>query len=153
MFFDTVSDLLCAKGAITLHSVAPDATVAEAVRLMNRKQVGAVLVVNGAGLEGILTERDVLQKIVEPGLDAASTPVRAAMTPNPTTVRPHQRASQALDLMAQGDFRHLPVTEGGAIRGVLSVRDLTDWLTRELRTQADGALMAVKSMGMANRGR
>ena len=153
MFFDTVSDLLRAKGSITLHSVAPDATVADALRLMKRKDVGALLIVNGAGLEGILTETDVLQKIVEPGLDAERTPVRAAMTANPNTVAPHERASRALDLMAQGDLCHLPVTEGGKVCGVLSVRDLNDWLTRELRTQVDGALMAVKSMGMANRGR
>jgi len=151
--FDTVSDLLRRKDAAALDVIAPDATVADAVRLMNRRRAGAVLVVNGAGLEGILTERDVLRKIVEPGLDAALTPVRAAMTARPKTVRPHETASRAHDLMLRGGFRHLPVAEDGKVHGLLSMGDLNDWLTRALRTQADGALMAVKSMGLSNRGR
>jgi CBS domain-containing protein len=153
MFFDTVSDLLRDKGTTQLHVVAPGATVAEAVTLMNRKAVGAVLVINGAGLEGMLSERDVMQKIVEPGLNPMRTPVREAMTPNPKTVRPNESAARALDLMVQGGVRHLPVTDGDRVHGVLSIRDLNDWLTRELRSQTDGALMAVKTMGMANRRR
>ncbi len=151
MFLDTVSDLLLHQGASAVDVVAPDATVADAVRLMNRKRARAVLVVNGAGLEGILTGRDVLQKIVEPGLDAAHTAVRAAMTVRPKTVRPYEPAARARDLMLRGGFRHLPVVDGGTVRGVLSMGDLNDWLTRTLRTQAGGALMAVKSMGMSNR--
>jgi signal-transduction protein with cAMP-binding, CBS, and nucleotidyltransferase domain len=149
MFFDTVSALLCNAGATSLNSVAPDATVIEAVRLMNRNAIGAVLVVNSNGLAGILTERDVIQRIVAAGRNSTITPVHEVMTPNPQTVRTGESAVRALDLMTRGDFRHLPVTDGETIQGVLSIRDLNRWLTGELKTQVEAALVAVKSMSLA----
>jgi signal-transduction protein with cAMP-binding, CBS, and nucleotidyltransferase domain len=149
MFFDTVSDLLSYASATPLNYVAPDAPVIEAVRLMNRKATGAVLVLNSKGLAGILTERDVMQKIVAAGRNSTITPVHEVMTPNPQTVRVSESAALALDLMTRGGLRHLPVTEGDAIRGVLSIRDLNRWLTRELKTQIEAALLAAKTMSIA----
>lgn len=153
MFFDRVSDLLSTSNAKPLNAVAPDATVIDAVRLMNRKAISAVLVISDNGLAGILTERDVIQKVVAAGRNSTNTSVHEVMTPNPQTVRTSESAALALDLMARGGFRHLPVTEGETIRGVLSIRDLNSWLTRELKTQVDAALMAIKTMRDASRAR
>ena len=108
MFFDTVTDLLMKKGTTPVISVAPDGPIIEAVRLMNCKAIGAVLVTNCAGLAGILTERDVMQKIVATGRNSTSTFVREVMTPNPQTVRASESAARAIDLMVRGGFRHLP---------------------------------------------
>jgi len=153
MFFDTVSDLLARQRIEHLHEMPPTAAVADAVRMMNRHHIGAVVVVNGVGLEGILTERDVMQRVVEPGRDPASTRIAEVMTRNPKTVHANDRAARALEYMTKGGFSHVPVLDGGEIRGVLSMRDLNQWLTQELQEQADGALMAIKKMGLANRGR
>ncbi len=153
MFFDTVSDLLAQKRDRQPHTVPPTSAVADAVRLMNRHGVGAVLVLNGKGLEGILTKRDVMQRVVEPGRDPASTRVDEVMTRRPKTVHANDRAARALEFMTKDGFRHLPVLHDGELLGLLSMRDLNQWLTRELQEQADGALMAVKTMGLANRGR
>jgi len=153
MFFDTVSEVLKHKGDGQSHVVAPTSIVADAVRLMNRHGIGAVLVVNGRGLEGILTERDVMQRVVEPGRDPAATCVNEVMTRRPRTVHANDRAVRALEFMNRDGFRHIPVVDGGQVVGVLSLRDLSQWIIGELQTQADGALMAVKTMGLANRGR
>jgi signal-transduction protein with cAMP-binding, CBS, and nucleotidyltransferase domain len=152
MFFDTVSDLLPEKGAISLNTIAPDAVVIEAVRLMNRKAIGAVLVIDGKGLAGILTERDVMQKIVAAGRNSTITAVHEVMTPNPQTVGTGESVALALDLMARGGFRHLPVISGKTVCGLLSIRDLNKWLTRELKTQVNAALGAIKTMSSASTG-
>lgn len=153
MFFDTVSDLLARQHIGHLHEMPPTAVVADAVRVMNRHRIDAVVVVNRVGLEGILTGRDVMQRVVEPGRDPASTRLNEVMTRNPKTVHANDRAARALECMTKGGFGHLPIVDGGEIRGVLSLHDLNRWLMQELRDQADGALMAVKTMGLANRGR
>jgi CBS domain-containing protein len=151
MFYDTVSNLVNRKPTNHVLAVEPAASVATAVALMNRNNVGAVLVANGNGLEGILTERDVLQRLVEAGLDAGKTPVRNIMTRNPKTIRADERAARALEIMSHQGFRHLPVMEGKELKGIVSLRDLNAWMIDELQSQTDGALMAVKSMGMSNR--
>jgi len=68
-------------------------------------------------------------------------------------VHANDRAVRALEFMNRDGFRHIPVVDGGQVVGVLSLRDLSQWIIGELQTQADGALMAVKTMGLANRGR
>src|SRR5664279_1034958 len=153
MFFDTVSDLLKPRRAEQPPAVPPDTPVADAVRIMNRHAIGAVLVSNGRGLEGILAERDVMKGVVEPGRNPARTRVDEVMTARPRTVGANDRASRALEFMNQEGLRYLPVLDDGRVLGVLSMHDLNRWLTRELQDQADGALMAVKTMGLANRRR
>ena len=87
MYNETVADLLRQKNLTQVHSVSPDTTVAYAVCLMNHHGVGAVLVTRDGMLEGIFTERDVLERVVEPNVDPAATSVAAVMTPKPRTVK------------------------------------------------------------------
>ena len=106
-----------------LVQLAPEATVREAARQMAGRRVGAALVSEGGRLVGIFTERDLLNRVVARDLDPAKTTLAEVMTRDPATVQPSQRAVDALHLMHDGGFRHLPVVERGRVRGIVSLRD------------------------------
>lgn len=105
-----------------LLSVAGEERLPETARRMVERGVGAVLVLAGDRLEGILTERDVL-KAVALGI-SESARVRDWMTKHPETVEASETAEHAAALMIHGGFRHLPVLEGEAVVGIVSIRDL-----------------------------
>jgi len=98
-------------------------TVEEAARLMKRSRVGALMVVEGQKLVGIFTERDALYKVVAQGLNAQSTFVSAVMTPDPQTIHPDKPFVDALHLMHESGYRHIPVVEDGRPIGMVSARD------------------------------
>jgi CBS domain-containing protein len=106
-----------------LITVDPTTTVAEAATVMGGKHVGSALVMEGGKLSGIFTERDIVRALGE-HFDAAGHPVSHWMTANPKTIGPDAPSEQALDMMLQGGFRHLPVMEGDAVVGMLSLRDV-----------------------------
>ena len=132
----TVSRLLESKSSSPLAVVAPDATVTYAVCLMNHHDVGAVVVIDGGKLAGIFTERDVLRRVIEPGLDPRITRVSEVHTAEPRTIAGDKSAAHALDVMVAGNFRHLPVVGNGAVLGTLSMRDLMEWQLQNPRTPA-----------------
>jgi CBS domain-containing protein len=105
-----------------LLSVEPGATLNEAAKRMAARGVGAVIVLDGERLVGILTERDVL-KAVAAGT-AAGARVEEWMTKHPETIEPSDSTEHAAALMIHGGFRHLPVLEDGLPVGILSIRDL-----------------------------
>lgn len=99
------------------------ATVAQAARLMREANAGGLLVVDGVRLAGVFTERDALFRVVAEGRDANATPLAAVMTPQPRTLPPEAQFAQALSMMHEGGFRHVPVVEDGRLLGVVSARD------------------------------
>ena len=103
--------------------IAAHASVREACKLMAEQRVGAVLVMDGEGLEGIFTERDALNHVLAEGLDADATLVAEVMTANPVTLAPGAAAIDALRLMSDVGFRHIPIVEEGRVFGVISIRD------------------------------
>jgi CBS domain-containing protein len=105
-----------------LLTVGPLVPLTEVAKRMVSRDVGAVLVMEGERLVGILTERDVLRAVAS-GLDD-STLVRDSMTPDPDTLESDETTRQAATLMIHGGFRHLPITEGDEVVGMLSIRDL-----------------------------
>lgn len=116
------------------------ATVAEAARLMREKQVGAVLVVQEGKLAGIFTERDALFRVVAQSRDVQTTPVSEVMTRNPQTVSPNRSFTDALHIMHEGGFRHVPVVEDDRPVGMISCRDalgpeLEDFIYELLRQE------------------
>ncbi len=113
-----VSDLM----ATDLLTVEADASLAESVQEMNRRRVGAVLVLEGTRLVGVFTERDVLRAVAEGHTSEAT--VGEWMTAGPETIEPDESAEHAGVLMIHGGFRHLPVVEAGKVVGILSIRDL-----------------------------
>lgn len=104
-------------------SLPRSATVREAAALMRAHDVGAVLVVEDRSLKGILTVNDIACRVVAEGRDPAKTKVGAVMTADPDVVGPDTTAIEALRLMQDGSYRHLPIVEAGAVRGIVSRRD------------------------------
>ena len=102
----------------------PGATVAEAAQVMSIHHVGAALVVEDESLVGIFTERDIVRALAAEH-DAATHQVQAWMTKDPITLRPASPAQEALDLMMDHGFRHVPIVEAGRLVGIVSIRDLT----------------------------
>ena len=118
-----------------LLSVTPETSVREAARHMADRRVGAALVNDAGALIGIFTERDVMTRVVAAGLDPDRTQVRQVMTANPATATPNQRALDALKVMHEGGFRHLPVVAGGRAIGIVSLRDFLSGEFAEMRAE------------------
>ena len=129
-------ELLKHKGRV-VHSVAPESTVRDAVRLMNRQRIGAVLVFDEGKLAGIFTERDVLVRVVDAQRDPRTTLIREVMTDNLVTVSPEMRVGEALRLVTERRIRHLPVMEERQLAGLISIGDLSNWCTQFLQAEVD----------------
>jgi CBS domain-containing protein len=107
-----------------IHIIDPEAPVLEAVRLMAEHAIGALLVMNGDKLAGIVSERDYARKVVLLGRSSSETPVWQIMTAPVHTVEPDQTVQQCMQLMTDRRVRHLPVVQGERVLGVLSIGDL-----------------------------
>jgi CBS domain-containing protein len=107
-----------------IWSVSPDATVYDAIAMMADKNVGALLVVEGGKLVGILSERDYTRKVMLRGKRSRETQVREIMSTGLTTVEPKAGVDDCLRFMTEKRIRHLPVVQDGEIRGVISIGDL-----------------------------
>lgn len=107
-----------------IHVIEPDAPVLEAIRRMAEHGVGALLVMEGSRLAGIISERDYARKVILKGRSSSDTPVRDVMTSQLHTVAPSADADQCMAIMTERRVRHLPVVEGGNVLGVLSIGDL-----------------------------
>lgn len=105
-------------------TIGPDATLAEAARLMRDAQVGALLVVREGAYLGVVSEADLVRKAMAQELDPAHAPVKTVMTSPLITIESDRSAHDASDLMAVRGIRHLAVTQDGQIVGMISVRDL-----------------------------
>ena len=119
----TVMQLLQAKGR-EIHTVPPDARVFDALKLMAEKNVGALVVAEGGRLAGIISERDYARKVILLGKSSHDIPVREIMTGKVVTVQPGQTVEDCMALMTEKRIRHLPVTEGEQLIGILSIGDL-----------------------------
>jgi CBS domain-containing protein len=111
-------------------SVAPDMTVTAAVELINSRRVGAVVVMSGAQLVGIFTERDVLRRVVGERRDPDSTRIGDVMTRELVVMRPTATVQDAMTVVAERRCRHLPIVEEGRVLGIISQGDLNHWLIR-----------------------
>ena len=133
---DAIERSLVADKVATLKPRGPEvvplgASVAQAVHVLLDAEVGAVLVVDGAGLlAGIFTERDLLTKVAGLQTSLNQLPVEQFMTPRPDTVTAGDTLAFALHKMDVGGYRHLPVVENGKPVGILSVRDLIRHMTK-----------------------
>jgi len=107
-----------------VFSIAPDATVLDALHMMAKHNVGALLVMTGDKMEGIVSERDCVRKVEVMGKNVQDTKVSDIMTVDVITVEASQPLEECMELMIEKNFRHLPVCEGKELLGVLSVRDV-----------------------------
>jgi CBS domain-containing protein len=124
-----------------LYYVEPAKTVAEAARYMTDRNVGAVCVLDADRLVGVLSERDMMKRVIAPNRDPAETKVSEVMTPKPVVVDVNQTHNNCVQVMQKAGIRHLPVVDGDKLVGLLSLRDLLqvdlDEKTEEIRVMQD----------------
>ncbi len=126
-FKDKISAVLALKG-VQAWSIHPGASVYSALEVMAQKNVGALLVIEEEQLTGILSERDYARKLILHGKSSKETRVHEVMSSPVTTVTPEHRVDECLQIMTQKHLRHLPVIEGGKLKGVVSIGDLVNWI-------------------------
>ena len=119
----TVKQVLDSKG-YQIHSVAPEATVYDALQKMAQEGIGALAVLDSGGLVGIVSERDYARKVILTGRDSRDTPVRDIMTKNVICVSSDSRVDASMSIMSEKRVRHLVVRDDGRINGMVSIRDL-----------------------------
>ena len=119
----TANDLIAQRRGV-LFAVAPDLPVLEAIKEMATRSVGALLVMQGSKLVGIISERDYARKVVLLGRSSSDTAVREIMSDKVISVRPSESLDACMRLMTERRIRHLPVVENGKVEGMLSIGDL-----------------------------
>jgi len=120
-----VSELLREREGILWH-VRPDETVFAALQLLAEYEIGALMVMDGGKLVGVLSERDYTRKVALQGRSSKDARVRDIMTSHVISVSPETDTQQCMALMSQKRFRHLPVVDGDTVLGMISIRDIMD---------------------------
>ncbi len=140
-----VAHVLRQKGD-RVWSIGPDAMVYEALTLMAEKGIGALLVMDGERLVGLISERDYARKVILRGKSSLRTPVRDIMTSGVLCVHPEQSVEECMALMTQHRVRHLPVLAGGRVTGLVSIGDLVrscleekDFMIQQLESYITGS--------------
>jgi CBS domain-containing protein len=118
-----VKHLLESKGS-AIFAIAPEVPVLDAIKHMAEKRVGALLVMRGEELVGILSERDYARKVILQGKASAQTAVSEIMSSSPITVNPETDVFDCMRLCTESRIRHLPVVRGNTVVGVISIGDL-----------------------------
>ena len=129
----TAAHILKSKASQAVHRIAPAATVFDALKLMAEKGIGALLVMEGETIAGIITERDYARKVILMARSSKETPVRDIMTSKVMYVRPDQTTEECMALMTENRLRHLPVLDGEKLLGLLSIGDLVKHIISEQR--------------------
>jgi CBS domain-containing protein len=120
----TAAQILGTKSDSAVYAIAPTASVFEAIAQMAEKGIGALLVMEGEKIVGIITERDYARKTILLGRASKETLVRVIMTSEVMYVRPDQTSDECMALMTENRVRHLPVIDNGKLIGLLSIGDL-----------------------------
>lgn len=131
-----VRHLLEAK-APEIFAIGPDAPVIDAMRMMAEKCIGALLVMDGPRLAGILSERDYARKVVLQGRSSANTAVREIMTCDVISVGPDDTADHCMQLVTNKRIRHLPVLRGDEVLGIVSIGDLVKAVIEDQQMELD----------------
>jgi CBS domain-containing protein len=129
-----VGQVLDRKGR-TVWSIAPDATVFSAIEQMAHHRIGALPVVAGGLLLGVVSERDYARRVILEGRSSRDTRVEEIMTTPVTTVTESATVEEALRLMTERRIRHLPVVQGGNLVGMISIGDLVGWIINAQQEQ------------------
>lgn len=111
--------------------VGPDASVTDTIRLMSEQKIGAILVIENDSLLGIFTERDALNNVLAAGVNPVAIKVSEVMTKDPFMVDPSTTVEEAMGIVTERRFRHLPIVHNGKVVGIISSGDLTHWLVQD----------------------
>ena len=136
-----VSSILAHKETSPIWSIGPHAMVSDAIRLMDEENVGALLVVDNKTLVGIVSERDYIRKVIVKGRSSKDIPVSDIMTKQVLTVNPSNSVTECMRIMTEKRVRHLPVLQGTKLVGILSMRDVVNWLMSAQKATIDNLLL------------
>jgi len=125
---DTVAMVLKHKEFNRILAISPEQTVYEALSLMAEYDVGALMVMSGSHLVGILSERDYARKVILQGLHSKETKVHEIMTSAAICATPQHTVDECMNMMTESHFRHLPVIEGDKVIGIISIGDMVKWI-------------------------
>lgn len=140
----TVRAILNAKGHNVL-SVQPDAKLSVAVKVLSERRIGAVLVMSGTRVDGILSERDIVRVLGERGASVLDEPVSAVMTRKVINCRPSDTVAGLMEVMTSGKFRHLPVMENDRLVGLVSIGDVVKLRVQEYETEQEALRDYIKT--------
>jgi CBS domain-containing protein len=132
----TVRAILDTKGHQVI-TVSPDSKLSAVVKILSERRIGAVLVMSGQRVEGILSERDVVRVLGERGAGVLDEPVRAVMTAKVITCRQADTVGAIMEVMTTGKFRHLPVVENDRLVGLISIGDVVKWRVAEYEREQE----------------
>lgn len=127
MISGIISEILAHKGP-QLWTISPEATVFEAIQAMADKNIGALLVLSGDRLIGVVTERDYTRKIALKGKSSRETKVREIIATPPVSASPAHTVEECMKLMTAHRVRHLPILDGEKVVGIVSIGDLVNWI-------------------------
>lgn len=147
---NTLSAVAQSKGGSVETILAGDRVI-DAVEKMHEKNIGALPVVEGDGVIGIFTERDALYRVIHDKLDPASTSVGDVMTKNPDCVSPDMSVIDAMRMVNEKRFRHLPLVKEGKLVGLVSSGDLTRSVVEEQKAEISGLSQNVRSLASRNK--
>ena len=134
---DTPVAALIERKGPAVHAVASTITVAEAVAEMNKKRIGCIVIVDEGQIAGIFTERDVLRRVVGADLDPKTVLVADVMTRSVHTISLQTTVDQTMEIFAEKRCRHIPVMDGGELRGLISIGDISRWVADASMAEAD----------------
>lgn len=140
----TIASVLQGKGT-AIETIAGDATLFDAVRRLGEKRIGALPVVEGGRIAGIMSERDVIYCLRDHGAEVLDWPVSRVMSSPAITADSSTEVLAALALMTQRRIRHLPVVDGGEIRGIVSIGDLVKHRMERIEAEADAMREYIQS--------
>ncbi|MEO7603302.1 MAG: CBS domain-containing protein [Sphingomicrobium sp.] len=140
----TIAAVLSSKGH-EVETVTGDATLADAVRTLTAKRIGALPVVDGDTIVGIISERDVIYCLSDHGAEALSWSVSQVMSAPAITAEKEVGVLSALALMTKRRIRHLPIVEGGTIRGIVSIGDLVKFRMERIEAEAEAMRAYIQS--------
>jgi CBS domain-containing protein len=140
----TIASVLRDKGNAVV-TIAADATLYDAVQSLGEKRIGALPVTDSGRIVGIISERDIIYSLREHGPDVLGWKVEQIMSSPPITADSHTSVLSALALMTQRRIRHLPVIEGGQIRGIVSIGDLVKHRMERIEAEAEAMREYIQS--------
>ena len=140
----TVRAILDTKGH-QVESVEPGAKLADAIKILSERRIGAALVLNQGRIEGILSERDIVRVLGERGASVLEEPVSSVMTRKVVSCREKDTVSEIMETMTNGKFRHLPVVEDSRVVGLISIGDVVKWRVGEYEREQEALREYIKT--------
>jgi CBS domain-containing protein len=140
----TVRAILDTKGH-NVQSVEPQAKLSSAIKILAERKIGAVLVMSAGGIEGILSERDIVRVLGERGAAVLDEPISAVMTKKVISCKQSDTVGAIMEMMTDGKFRHLPVVEGEKVVGLISIGDIVKWRVREYELEQEALRDYIKT--------